>query len=455
MGLVTCNTIGESLQFWIQNASNQEKSRFAKRLQDILEINSGDGLTKWLKSADDSQLKQLADAFSDILKLDAGEGLAGWIDNASQEDKDKLKTALTDGLNLEVDASSVLGNLSDKDLEDLANKLRGKIKIYSKNPISGDGSKDRPINLDLAGGDNLLDIRDDGLNYSEEAPADTSNLFVDSEKGDDNNTGTREKPLRSIQEVLKRNKPRQAFNINLHEDQTHEWRSSWGDWINYNINLTPYGEVCDRLRRINPVGTAHWERSNEVPRPTIKFMADRLSDTSDPDVKEARSPVMSNNTASGGVLSFHAMILDFSYKQKDGEIVSGLYKGYFGQMDNGCDIFFRGCYFIPNEDSTYYLAQIDQADNITVDCSSVLYNSSGDLYPGDVIILGDGAFLSISFRRTGLEGGDEIANTQEEDGEEGLTFMKTMSSEEWGRRIDGIKTDGLAVNIRTTADLGL
>lgn len=455
MGLVTCNLVGESLQKWIRDASNREKELFADQLQDILELDSGEGLAKWIQKADDRQLKRLAESFNDILKFGAGEGLADWVENASEEDKDKLKKSLLDGLGLKLDFSEELKNISDSDLNSIAEKLRGRIRVYTTNPISGDGTKENPIDLKIAGGDNLLDIRQDGLNYSEEAPEDVSNLYVDASKGNDDNDGKRESPLRSINEALRRNKTRQAFTVHIHEDQTHEWRSSWGDWRNYNVAFFPYGEECDRLQKINPIGTAHWERSNEVPRPTIRFIADRLKETSNPDVKEARPTVMSNNSSTGEVVFFHAMILDFSYYHKPNEVVSDPQKGYFGQRDDGCDVSFCGCYLIPHKDSDYYLLQIDQAKSVLIDCSSVMYDNGGELYPGGVITLGSGAFLSISFRRAGLSGEDTVPDTLEEEGEQGLTFMRTMPTEDWGNRIEGIKTSGLAVNIRTTEDLGL
>lgn len=70
MGLVTCESIGKALQSWIKAASKQDKERFADRLQDILEINSGDNFIKWLENADEDQLNRLADSLNEILNLD-------------------------------------------------------------------------------------------------------------------------------------------------------------------------------------------------------------------------------------------------------------------------------------------------------------------------------------------------------------------------------------------------
>lgn len=442
MSLVTCSSIGESLQAWIRNASNRDKEDFANRLQDILEIDSGEGLIKWLKSADDDQLKQLSDAFTEVLKLDAGEGLSDWIKNASKKDKDDLKKALTDGLNINL--SDELSNLSSKDLDSLADKLNGRIKIYTTNPILGDGTKKNPIGLSLAGGDNLLDLREDGLSYSEEAPADTSRLYVDAVSGDDNADGTQSNPLRTIHEALDRNKKRQSFVIYLHEDQNHEWRSSWGEWTDYAIRILPYGDSFEYYSNANP-RSINYRRSRDVKRPTIKFIADNNVETTNG--YYAKPTVMVRNQSSTVIDS---CILDFSYSRPVDSESHGVYRGYFGQRDNGCSLHLTGCILIPNKDSDFYLSHTDSQVSLILDTCTIQYKSDGTLADGKAFFLGTGALLSLTIRGDGHGEDDEIAGTTED-----MYYLKTMDSSEWGQYFDGLRTEGLGINIRTTADIGV
>ena len=71
-------------------------------------------------------------------------------------------------------------------------------------------------------GRNLLEKRADGLYYGIEAPPDLANLYV-SNTGDDNASGTRANPLRTLEEALRRipNAP-QVFTIHLHEGHSFE-----------------------------------------------------------------------------------------------------------------------------------------------------------------------------------------------------------------------------------------
>ena len=70
---------------------------------------------------------------------------------------------------------------------------------------------------------NLLEKRQDGLYYGVEAPPDLANLYVSTSLGNDSNAGTREKPLKTIGEALRRipSAP-QTFHIWLKEGEQFE-----------------------------------------------------------------------------------------------------------------------------------------------------------------------------------------------------------------------------------------
>lgn len=76
----------------------------------------------------------------------------------------------------------------------------------------GDTIRAQDIPLSSSGG-NLLDRREDGLYYGVVAPADVTNLYVDSSSGDDTNPGTRALPLRTIRAAVARVSSSQSNTI--------------------------------------------------------------------------------------------------------------------------------------------------------------------------------------------------------------------------------------------------
>lgn len=122
---------------------------------------------------------------------------------------------------------------------------------------------------------NLLQKRNNGLYYGIEAPPDTRNLYVSSSTGSDSNKGTRAEPLQTIKEAFDRNNVGTRFTLYLHEDDTHEVRSSQGDFAtNKGVTVQPYGPTTDSVLRRNPRGSWIRWRATEAKRPTIKLVAD-------------------------------------------------------------------------------------------------------------------------------------------------------------------------------------
>lgn len=83
---------------------------------------------------------------------------------------------------------------------------------------------------------NLLEMRADGLYYGIEAPPDLANLYVSTSLGNDSNPGTRERPLRTINEALRRipNAP-QKFHIWLKEGEQFDV---------YGLNMRPLAKIA-------------------------------------------------------------------------------------------------------------------------------------------------------------------------------------------------------------------
>lgn len=81
------------------------------------------------------------------------------------------------------------------------------------NPLA-DGDKLEASSIPLsAGSGNLLETREDGLYYGVTAPADVSNLYVDSTGGNDSNAGTKAAPLKTLAAAVAKVRSTQSNTI--------------------------------------------------------------------------------------------------------------------------------------------------------------------------------------------------------------------------------------------------
>lgn len=93
------------------------------------------------------------------------------------------------------------------------------------NPLA-DGDKLEAASIPLsAGSGNLLEVREDGLYYGIQAPADISNLYVDSTGGLDTNPGTKAAPLKTIAAALSKVRADQSNSIHLRAGRRYAWPS--------------------------------------------------------------------------------------------------------------------------------------------------------------------------------------------------------------------------------------
>ncbi|WP_040465464.1 phage tailspike protein [Erwinia tracheiphila] len=95
------------------------------------------------------------------------------------------------------------------------------LKVFHDQTLHGDGTEADPLGVKLSGNSgNLLEIRDDGLYYGTSASDDLLNLYVDTVNGSDDNIGSREKPLKTLNEALTRTPANKSNTIHLHSGQT-------------------------------------------------------------------------------------------------------------------------------------------------------------------------------------------------------------------------------------------
>lgn len=189
---------------------------------------------------------------------------------------------------------------------------------------------------------NLIQQRNNGIYYGIEAPADTTNLYVDSQVGNDNNVGSKALPLRTIAEALKRVPSGQSHTVHLKQGQTHEWRSSENSKYNGKnrvMTFVPYGDNLDTVYRDNIIDSYHYYRTSNLIRPIIKFIPNRTFDNGTGG-QEYAAPVIYK----GSNITFRGIQLDTSTVLT--KPIRNLDQGCFGNRDGACTLIFIGCDFV-------------------------------------------------------------------------------------------------------------
>ena len=134
-----------------------------------------------------------------------------------------------------------------------------------------DNAKQYEIAISKAG-DNMLRMRDDGLYYGFTAKEELRSLYV-ANNGDDNNPGTRERPLRTLQRVAELVKDAPVtYTINLHENHTFDAPTSF-EIPHATIVVRAYGSTIDSTYPDStPCNTFYrGYAAKTYPRPTIRF----------------------------------------------------------------------------------------------------------------------------------------------------------------------------------------
>ncbi|MFC0141572.1 phage tailspike protein [Erwinia mallotivora] len=156
------------------------------------------------------------------------------------------------------------------------------LNVYHDQTLTGTGTESDPLGVQLsAGAGNLLEIRDDGLYYATSATDDLLNLYVDTENGSDENTGTREKPLLTLNEALTRTPANKSNTIHLRAGQTFVLDVST-DITGCSRIITPYDDPYidgDQVPDPTPETASYvGYATRDLARPTIKARLYFLSD---------------------------------------------------------------------------------------------------------------------------------------------------------------------------------
>ena len=118
--------------------------------------------------------------------------------------------------------------------------------------------------------DNQLKLREDGLYQGSTARADLRNLYV-ANHGNDNNAGTREAPLRTIQAAIdKLEQGAGVYTIHLHENHTFDWVIASRPYAS--IYFKMYGSLTDSQFPESFPQNFYYRGyvAKNAPRPTIR-----------------------------------------------------------------------------------------------------------------------------------------------------------------------------------------
>lgn len=261
---------------------------------------------------------------------------------------------------------------------------------------------------------NLLQQRKNGLYYGIEAAPDTANLYVSSTMGDDSNAGTRAAPLKTIREAIIRNTVGTTFTIHLFEDDTHPVHGSWGSIGDGKaFNLQPYGPVSDEVRARNPRGTSNFWYSQELRRPTVKFIYDGEVNISNR--VYARGNIVRHTVPLSTTMRFSGIRFDMT-AEAPLPINNIFHVTPFGWDIYGVNITFYGCDFITKAGR----ALVSVGDSASLHFrGSVIDSSNG----GHLIAFGTLGNLNIVVDSVGTAAGTPIMTPPE--GKEPLTMRAT------------------------------
>ena len=131
---------------------------------------------------------------------------------------------------------------------------------------------------------NLLQCRADGVYYGITPPADLANQYVDPINGNDNNSGSRASPLRTIMKAIDRLPSGTQAAIHLIDNATHYFPSSQRKHLDKNITIYPYGAATDVAQATWDYALTgwHWVGWQNSPKANLAFVYDESRGIAEP-----------------------------------------------------------------------------------------------------------------------------------------------------------------------------
>lgn len=299
-------------------------------------------------------------------------------------------------------------------------------KSFKNNNSNGKGGISVAVSPDNG---NLIGLRNNGLYYGIEAPADTRSLHVHP-NGDDAAAGTRAAPLRTIGEAIRRNQAGQRYTIHIYEGDgeaaVHEWRSSFPSATGHLMTIQPYGARFTAAQQQNPAGSIEYLRSEQVLRPVINFISDKRTSTGH------ENPAVYGNSPTQDAVRFNAVNLNFDADTPDNPIQGGgLFEQFFGGRDAALVMEFIGC-VINSPRANYYAAVTGRTSSFLFD-ACMIHNA-----PEHRLLRIMAGTVSLQVRSAGRVAGTPSQGNTQTGTPTTLTTMATNALGEWGQAFTGV-----------------
>lgn len=270
MALVSCKTFNEAkdnLQEQI-DANEENINRLNNGKQDSLKDCNGAAIPKDTRVPTCEQMGeaiQKAVGGIDIPKVsNATTENRGIVELATadetKEGADNERAVTPAGLKAFVDGLNLLtGDLLGKGLVFNPKTNKWEVNAKDANGVSVNPDGSVGVKLSSAAG-NALELRPDGLFYGVYAPDDVRFQYVDAVSGSDENSGSKEAPLRTFAKALSRVKDNTSDNyIYLKERQTHTINSSARKNLNSQLWIRPYGDETDAMKVLWNESASGWD----------------------------------------------------------------------------------------------------------------------------------------------------------------------------------------------------
>lgn len=223
------------------------------------------------------------------------------------------------------------------------------LRVFHEQTLHGEGTETDPLGVTLSeSAGNLLEIRDDGLYYGTSADDETLNLYVDAVNGSDDNIGSREKPLNTLNRALELTPENKSNTIHLKSGQTFILDRD-ANIVGCTRIIQPYDDPWmdgDKVPEITSANPAYFPWcAKALARPVIKA---HLSYNS------ANHRYTHNQLylTTGATLKMFGLIIDAvpdNDRQETGDWLPFNFGPIYG--DSGCTIMFGGCYLITSPDN--------------------------------------------------------------------------------------------------------
>ena len=203
--------------------------------------------------------------------------------------------------------------------------LGGNSVITDGKSITGNG-KDKELAVQLSKrSDNKIQLVEDGLYVGEQI--EQQDYYVSTSEGNDDNIGTREKPMRTLAATLNRIKPTFAGRIRIHLKENEVFDVIDGHYMEGILEFRTYGYVSDVQYPDSKLESRYyrgWSAAN-YPRPTIRFLTRAYPE----ELLVKRGYI----TAAKKVIVYGIKLESYDKVENDNPTYSGYFAGVFNSKE--------------------------------------------------------------------------------------------------------------------------